>query len=171
MHNCAFTCSCLLGCLQRPSASTCSHIIRVWYVAMVRASICAISILEQIHLRGPAFPLHVPVFANLAAANSCWSNFGQIRGSACCSCSWSKLDQTTAVSWSNLGQTLPVPLLQVNRDTMSFATKLCHIVYEDGRARDVMKHPKTDSSKFSLPGGLGQGMVELCCSRAAGSDG
>lgn len=35
---------------------------------------------------------------------------------------------------------------------MSFATKLCRIVYADGRARDVMKHPKTDSSKISLPG-------------------
>lgn len=37
---------------------------------------------------------------------------------------------------------------------MSFATKLCHIVYEDGRARDIMKQPQTDASKFSLPGGL-----------------
>jgi hypothetical protein len=36
---------------------------------------------------------------------------------------------------------------------MSFATKLCHMVYADGARRDVMKYPKTDSSKFSLPGG------------------
>jgi hypothetical protein len=36
---------------------------------------------------------------------------------------------------------------------MSFATKLCHMVYADGAERDVMKHPKTDSSKCSLPGG------------------
>ena len=36
---------------------------------------------------------------------------------------------------------------QVNRDTMSFATKLSHIVYEDGTARDVMKTPKTDTGK------------------------
>lgn len=43
---------------------------------------------------------------------------------------------------------------QVNRDTMSFATKLCHIVYADGRAADVMKQPQTDAGKFSLPGAL-----------------
>jgi hypothetical protein len=42
--------------------------------------------------------------------------------------------------------------VQVNRDTMSFATKLCHIVYADGRARDLMKQPQTDAAKFSLPG-------------------
>jgi hypothetical protein len=36
---------------------------------------------------------------------------------------------------------------------MSFATKLCHIVYADGRAADLMKQPQTDASKFSLPGG------------------
>lgn len=41
---------------------------------------------------------------------------------------------------------------QVNRDTLSFATKLCHIEYADGSRRDVMKAPKTDASKFSLPG-------------------
>ena len=43
-------------------------------------------------------------------------------------------------------------LQKVNRDTMSFATKLSHIVYADGEARNVMKRPKTDSGKFSLPG-------------------
>lgn len=43
-------------------------------------------------------------------------------------------------------------LQKVNRDTMSFATKLNHIVYEDGRAADVMKQPATDMGKFSLPG-------------------
>ena len=43
-------------------------------------------------------------------------------------------------------------LQKVNRDTMSFATKLCHIVYADGRAHDVMKAPLTDSGKNSLPG-------------------
>ncbi len=37
---------------------------------------------------------------------------------------------------------------------MSFATKLSHIEYADGTARDIMKAPKTDSSKFSLPGVL-----------------
>lgn len=35
---------------------------------------------------------------------------------------------------------------------MSFATKLCHIVYADGKAADVMKQPQTDTGKFSLPG-------------------
>jgi nicotinic acid phosphoribosyltransferase len=43
-------------------------------------------------------------------------------------------------------------LQKVNRDTMSFATKLCHIVYSDGRAIDVMKKPKADLTKVSLPG-------------------
>ena len=42
----------------------------------------------------------------------------------------------------------------MNRDTMSFATKLCHIKYADGTERDVMKAPKTDSGKVSLPGAL-----------------
>lgn len=45
-------------------------------------------------------------------------------------------------------------LQKLNRDTMSFATKLCRIVYEDGTPRDVMKTPKTDYDKFSLPGRL-----------------
>ncbi|KAJ3104594.1 mitochondrial aspartate-glutamate transporter agc1 [Phlyctochytrium bullatum] len=43
-------------------------------------------------------------------------------------------------------------LQKVNRDTMSFATKLCHITYADGIQRDVMKCPKTDPNKISLPG-------------------
>ncbi|GIL51514.1 hypothetical protein Vafri_7487 [Volvox africanus] len=43
-------------------------------------------------------------------------------------------------------------LQKVNRDTMSFATKLCHIIYEDGRPADIMKQPQTDTGKFSLPG-------------------
>ncbi|GAX79752.1 hypothetical protein CEUSTIGMA_g7193.t1 [Chlamydomonas eustigma] len=45
-------------------------------------------------------------------------------------------------------------LQKVNRDTMSFATKLNHIVYDDGRAADIMKQPATDAGKFSLPGEL-----------------
>ena len=45
-------------------------------------------------------------------------------------------------------------LQKVNRDTMSFATKLCHIRYADGSERDVMKAPKTDFGKVSLPGVL-----------------
>ncbi|KAJ3108247.1 hypothetical protein HDU97_001781 [Phlyctochytrium planicorne] len=43
-------------------------------------------------------------------------------------------------------------LQKVNRDTMSFATKLSHITYEDGLKRNVMKCPKTDPGKISLPG-------------------
>ncbi|CAG8582576.1 4392_t:CDS:2, partial [Scutellospora calospora] len=43
-------------------------------------------------------------------------------------------------------------LQKVNRDTMSFATKLCHITYADGTPRDIMKIPKTESIKTSLPG-------------------
>ena len=43
-------------------------------------------------------------------------------------------------------------LHKINRDTMSFATKLSHITYIDGKERDVMKKPKTDTSKNSLPG-------------------
>lgn len=43
-------------------------------------------------------------------------------------------------------------LQRVNRDTMSFATKLSHIVYADGIAADLMKLPKSDVAKYSLPG-------------------
>ena len=39
-----------------------------------------------------------------------------------------------------------------NRDTMSFATKLSYIEYADGTKRNVMKAPKTDQGKTSLPG-------------------
>lgn len=45
-------------------------------------------------------------------------------------------------------------LQKVNRDTMSFATKLCHIEFADGTIQDIMKTPKTDKLKFSLPGEL-----------------
>eukprot|EP00201_Polytomella_parva_P021489 CAMPEP_0175040196 /NCGR_PEP_ID=MMETSP0052_2-20121109/1109_1 /TAXON_ID=51329 ORGANISM="Polytomella parva, Strain SAG 63-3" /NCGR_SAMPLE_ID=MMETSP0052_2 /ASSEMBLY_ACC=CAM_ASM_000194 /LENGTH=347 /DNA_ID=CAMNT_0016302341 /DNA_START=778 /DNA_END=1821 /DNA_ORIENTATION=+ len=45
-------------------------------------------------------------------------------------------------------------LQKVNRDTMSFATKLNFISYGDGRCMDVMKQPVTDEGKFSLPGKL-----------------
>ncbi len=45
-------------------------------------------------------------------------------------------------------------LQKVNRDTLSFATKLSQITYADGTVRDVMKQPKTDSGKTSLPGEL-----------------
>jgi nicotinamide phosphoribosyltransferase len=43
-------------------------------------------------------------------------------------------------------------LQRVDRDTMSFATKLSYIVYKDGSCREVMKRPKTDGGKLSLPG-------------------
>lgn len=45
-------------------------------------------------------------------------------------------------------------LQKVNRDTMSFATKLSHIIYKNGSALDIMKTPKTDMTKVSLPGRL-----------------
>jgi nicotinamide phosphoribosyltransferase len=45
-------------------------------------------------------------------------------------------------------------LQKVNRDTMSFATKLMYIKYQDGTERNVMKKPKTDGAKSSLPGEL-----------------
>lgn len=43
-------------------------------------------------------------------------------------------------------------LQKVNRDTMGFATKLSFIEYGDGEQRNVMKAPKTDPNKVSLPG-------------------
>jgi nicotinamide phosphoribosyltransferase len=43
-------------------------------------------------------------------------------------------------------------LQKVNRDTMSFATKLCYIRTPDGCVRDIMKKPKSDPAKISLPG-------------------
>ena len=48
-------------------------------------------------------------------------------------------------------------LQKVNRDTLSFATKLCYIetIGEDGKTitkRNVMKSPSTDVEKRSLPG-------------------
>lgn len=68
------------------------------------------------------------------------------------------LDATMAYEFSvqNVAFGMGGGLLQknCNRDTLSMATKLSHIVYADGTARDVMKAPKTDSSKFSLPGKL-----------------
>ncbi|KAJ1675354.1 hypothetical protein EV182_001440 [Spiromyces aspiralis] len=43
-------------------------------------------------------------------------------------------------------------LQKVNRDTMSFATKISSIVYRDGTVRDMMKFPKSNKEKTSLPG-------------------
>lgn len=45
-------------------------------------------------------------------------------------------------------------LQKVNRDTMSFATKLSFIKTAEGKDRDVMKKPKTDMTKASFPGAL-----------------
>ena len=52
-------------------------------------------------------------------------------------------------------------LQKVNRDTMSFATKLSHIVYADGTQRDIMKAPSGDTSKASLPGQLGAALAAM----------
>jgi nicotinamide phosphoribosyltransferase len=43
-------------------------------------------------------------------------------------------------------------LQKVNRDTMSFATKLSFIRYANGRDQKVMKKPATESGKKSFPG-------------------
>lgn len=65
-----------------------------------------------------------------------------------------KAIQHAGFSADNVAYGMGGGLLQkVNRDTMSFATKLCHIVYADGTAADTMKQPATDTGKFSLPGG------------------
>jgi nicotinamide phosphoribosyltransferase len=43
-------------------------------------------------------------------------------------------------------------LQRLHRDTMSFATKLSCVEMKNGDLRHVMKTPKTERSKFSLPG-------------------
>ena len=43
-------------------------------------------------------------------------------------------------------------LQKVNRDTMSFATKLSYLIDADGHERNVMKRPKHEGAKTSLPG-------------------
>ena len=43
-------------------------------------------------------------------------------------------------------------LQKINRDTMSFATKLSHVTYADGTQADIMKSPTGDASKISFPG-------------------
>ena len=45
-------------------------------------------------------------------------------------------------------------LQKQNRDTLGCANKLCQIVDLDGTVRDVMKVPKTDRGKASLPGNM-----------------
>ena len=46
-------------------------------------------------------------------------------------------------------------LQKVNRDSMSFATKLSYIKYADSTERSIIKAPSTDAEKWSLPGKLG----------------
>jgi len=57
---------------------------------------------------------------------------------------------------------------------MQFATKLSFIQYRDGTARDVMKAPKTDGAKTSLPGILrvrrGPDGLEYVCPRDRNDD-
>lgn len=43
-------------------------------------------------------------------------------------------------------------LQRVHRDVCSFAIKLSHVTYESHIDKDIMKTPKTDHGKFSLPG-------------------
>lgn len=65
------------------------------------------------------------------------------------------LEATLALGYSaqNVAFGMGGGLLQkVDRDTMSFATKLNYIIYKDGSHRLVMKRPKTDGGKLSLPG-------------------
>lgn len=65
------------------------------------------------------------------------------------------LEATKAEGFSveNVAFGMGAGLLQkVNRDTMSFATKLSHIQFITGAKVDVMKRPNTDSGKYSLPG-------------------
>jgi hypothetical protein len=50
-------------------------------------------------------------------------------------------------------------LQKMDRDTMSFACKLSHIIDPDGTERNVMKTPKTASSKV-------QRKALLCCALA-----
>ena len=67
------------------------------------------------------------------------------------------LEATMAAGYSaeNVAFGMGGGLLQkVNRDTMSFATKLSTITLPDGTERIVMKAPKTDVNKTSLPGKL-----------------
>ena len=51
-------------------------------------------------------------------------------------------------------------LQKLDRDTMSFAVKLNHITYSDGRTTDVMKCPIGVSGKLSLPGELAVKLVD-----------
>ena len=54
-------------------------------------------------------------------------------------------------------------LQRVNRDTMQFATKLCHIVYADGSQRDIAKMPKSDAAKTVRSAFVSCGVVIATC--------
>ena len=57
-------------------------------------------------------------------------------------CHWVNDKLLTTHASQNVAFGMGAGLLQkVNRDTMSFATKLSHIVYRDGTPRDIMKVP------------------------------
>jgi nicotinic acid phosphoribosyltransferase len=45
-------------------------------------------------------------------------------------------------------------LQKQNRDTLKCANKLCEVVDLDGTSRPIMKLPKTDGGKFSMPGNM-----------------
>ena len=45
-------------------------------------------------------------------------------------------------------------LQKQNRDSLGCANKLCEVVNLDGTVRDIMKVPKTDQGKASLPGNM-----------------
>eukprot|EP00835_Amoeboradix_gromovi_P003574 NODE_242_length_13076_cov_0.518379.p3 type:complete len:435 gc:universal NODE_242_length_13076_cov_0.518379:5107-6411(+) len=66
-----------------------------------------------------------------------------------------KAAESKGYSAENISFGMGAGLLQKhNRDTMSFATKLCFIEYSNKTVKHVMKSPKTDDSKTSLPGQL-----------------
>jgi nicotinic acid phosphoribosyltransferase len=54
-------------------------------------------------------------------------------------------------------------LQKMNRDTLSFATKLSHITYNTGAKQDIMKRPSDDKGKYSLPG-----IIKVVCEDAPG---
>jgi len=58
-------------------------------------------------------------------------------------------------------------LQKLDRDTMSFATKLSHVVYADGTPGDSMKNPAGDSAKISFPGELVSTCTFLCAETLA----
>jgi nicotinamide phosphoribosyltransferase len=61
--------------------------------------------------------------------------------------------QKEGFSVENVAFGMGAGLLQkLNRDTLSMATKLSHIIYNTGATLDIMKRPSDDKGKYSLPG-------------------